>query len=114
MLQPAGASGRTWSVPTANRWSSFRSNAGLTPMGWLVPHEVYLRLGGTAAERIEAYRALFRTALDPEDIAAIRVHCQEELRARRRAVSGKHCSDGATPRACRANRTPAANRGEWT
>jgi len=63
--------------PGDYRWSSFRSNAGLAPMGWLVPHEVYLRLGGTAAERIEAYRALFRTALDPEDIAAIRLHANK-------------------------------------
>jgi putative transposase len=63
--------------PGDYRWSSFRSNAGFAPFGWLVPHDDYLRLGRATPERIEAYRALFRTALDPEDLTAIRLHANK-------------------------------------
>ena len=63
--------------PDDYRWSSFRSNAGLGPLGWLVPHDVYRSLGRSAPERVEAYRALFGAALDPDDVAAIRLHANK-------------------------------------
>ena len=63
--------------PDDYRWSSFRGNAGLAPRGWPVPRGDYLRLGRSAPERIAAYGALFRIALDPEDISAIRLHANK-------------------------------------
>lgn len=60
--------------PDDYRWSSFRANAGLAAFGWLTPQDDYLRLGGSTPERVGAYRALFREALDPEELAAIRLH----------------------------------------
>ena len=38
----------------------------------MTPHEQYLGLGRTDAARREAYRALFKTQLDPEVISQIR------------------------------------------
>ena len=49
----------------------------LVPFGWLVPHDVYRSLGRSAPERVEAYRALFGAALDPDDIAANRLHANK-------------------------------------
>jgi putative transposase len=63
--------------PDDYRWSSFRSNAGLAPPGWLVSHDVYRSLGRSALERVEEYRALFGAALDPDDLAAIRLHANK-------------------------------------
>jgi putative transposase len=59
--------------PAHYRWSSYRCHAlgQLDPL--LLPHPAYVALGSTLAERQEAYRALFRHALDEEAIADIRV-----------------------------------------
>jgi putative transposase len=63
--------------PEVFRWSSFRSNAGLAPVGWLVPQDVYMSLARSVTERADAYRALFRNALEAEDLAAIRLHANK-------------------------------------
>ncbi len=56
-------------------WSSYRCNA-LGESGsnadWLRPHQEYLRLGRTAAERQGAYRQLFRAAVSGNDLREIR------------------------------------------
>ncbi len=56
-------------------WSSHRRYAygeeGLN-QNWLIPHDEYQRLDRQEVARREAYRALFRTELDPADLTAIR------------------------------------------
>ena len=63
--------------PADYRWSSFRSNAGLESDGWLQPHPEYLRLG-VGANVHAAYRELFKTSMDTEDIRAIRLHINKD------------------------------------
>lgn len=59
--------------PAHYPWSSYRSNAlGRTNL-LLTVHPVYEALGQTAAERQQAYRALFRAQLDSEAIEDIRL-----------------------------------------
>ncbi|PJA58161.1 MAG: transposase [Rhodocyclales bacterium CG_4_9_14_3_um_filter_68_10] len=61
--------------PREHPWSSYAFNA-LGESGpntdWLVPHEEYLRLARTPAQRQSAYRQLFRAALSGQDLNAIR------------------------------------------
>jgi putative transposase len=56
-------------------WSSHRRYAygddGLN-QSWLIAHDEYLKLDRQEAARREAYRALFRSELDPGDMTAIR------------------------------------------
>lgn len=59
--------------PAAYRWSSYRANAPGEPNALLSPHPLYLALGQDKAGREEAYRALFRTALDDEPIGELRM-----------------------------------------
>ena len=58
--------------PGEYRWSSYAINCGDKAGDWLRPHAVYLALGRDSNERTEAYRALLRDALDPEDATRIR------------------------------------------
>jgi putative transposase len=58
--------------PRDYRWSSYRGHAHGATDPALTAHEVYGRLGGTAAERQKAYRALFRAALDDGFVEAVR------------------------------------------
>jgi len=62
--------------PGEYRWSSFRGNALGEADGLLAQHDVYRALGRSASERQHTYRALFRTALDPEQIHDIRATVQ--------------------------------------
>jgi putative transposase len=57
--------------PEAYRWSSYAFNAYGDP-GWLQRHERYMSLGISRDERCHAYRELFRSHLDGEDIHLIR------------------------------------------
>ena len=59
--------------PANYRWSSYRSNAFGQSKLILTPHPLYQALGTTADDRQSAYRALFRTQLDNEAIADIRL-----------------------------------------
>jgi putative transposase len=65
------------SNPADYRWSSFRSNAGLENNGWLQPHPEYLRLG-VGRNVHAAYRELFKTSIDTDDIRAIRLHINKD------------------------------------
>jgi putative transposase len=60
------------SHPADYRWSSYRANAQGEPSPLLVPHPLYTALGADAATRQHAYRELFRYALEPGLIDAIR------------------------------------------
>jgi putative transposase len=61
--------------PRDYAWSSYRRNA-LGESGsnadWLRPHEEYLRLGRTAADRQDAYQHLFQAAVCGDELSAIR------------------------------------------
>jgi putative transposase len=62
-------------APQDYPWSSYRRNAlgeGGPNADWLTPHEEYMRLGLDDLARQEAYRGLFATAVDQEDLAEIR------------------------------------------
>jgi putative transposase len=53
-------------------WSSWRAHARGADDPLVADHRLYHALGRTAAERQSAYRQLFRAALDPEAVDALR------------------------------------------
>ncbi len=59
--------------PAHYRWSSYRANGLGQADLLLTPHPVYSSLGTKAADRLAAYRGLFRPELDAEAIADIRL-----------------------------------------
>ena len=59
--------------PADYRWSSYRANGLGEADPLLTPHEVYLGLGESRAERLASYRELFRSELDAEVIGEIRM-----------------------------------------
>ena len=59
--------------PAHYRWSSYRSNGLGQADPLLTPHALYAGLGQDEAERLAAYRALFRSELDTEAISDIRM-----------------------------------------
>ena len=54
-------------------WSSYGGNAEGRPLPLLTPHEEYVALGRKEHERLAAYRALFRTELEPKEVEEIRL-----------------------------------------
>jgi REP-associated tyrosine transposase len=59
--------------PRDHRWSSYAAHAQGAPDALVRDHPLYRGLGGTAAERQKAYRALFRAALAEEFLDALRM-----------------------------------------
>lgn len=59
--------------PAHYRWSSYRRNGLGKADALITPHTLYQSLGNTDKERQSAYRALFRTELDQDAIADIRL-----------------------------------------
>lgn len=59
-------------APSDYTWSSFRANGLGQPAKFWMPHDVYLQLGATVAERTAAYRELFRGQLDSTMLNQIR------------------------------------------
>lgn len=57
--------------PGHYRWSSFVHNAGVREIGFVRFHPLYMALGENALERVQAYRALFRSHLDSETMKNI-------------------------------------------
>jgi len=53
-------------------WSSYQYNGLQKHDDLLTPHALYLQLGRTEAERRQAYRALFKTALSPGVVEEMR------------------------------------------
>lgn len=62
--------------PGAYPWSSYRANGHGAADPLVVGHEVYRSLGGDAAERRHAYRALFRAELSEPTLESIRMSTQ--------------------------------------
>ena len=58
--------------PAAYPWSSYTANTQGDRPGWLTPHAQYLALAKDADRRRAAYRALFRSRLEPELVEQIR------------------------------------------
>ena len=58
--------------PIDYRWSSYAANAAGKKVDWLTPHGEYLALSADDTKRLEAYRGLFATDLDPELLREIR------------------------------------------
>jgi putative transposase len=63
---------RTVKHPRFYRWSSYRCNAEGATSALVTPHEHYRALGRNETERRLAYRAFFKTDLDPEVLSDIR------------------------------------------
>ena len=59
--------------PAHYRWTSYRANALGGTDARLTPHPLYLALGSNEKQRQAAYRALFRSELDTEAVADIRL-----------------------------------------
>ena len=59
--------------PAHYRWSSYRANGLGQVDPLLTPHTVYSGLGTRDADRLAAYRSLFRPELDAEAVADIRL-----------------------------------------
>jgi len=59
--------------PAQYRWSSYRHNGLGQVDERIAPHPLYLGLGKEEEERLAAYRALFRSELDEEALADIRL-----------------------------------------
>jgi len=59
--------------PAHYRWSSYRANGLGQADPLITPHTVYSGLGTDTADRLEAYRALFRHELDDAAIADVRL-----------------------------------------
>jgi putative transposase len=55
------------------RWTSYRANALGQPDSRITPHDLYRSLGQGDAAQQHAYRALFRSALDADEIDDIRL-----------------------------------------
>ncbi len=58
--------------PRDYRWSSYRANGQGEQTDMLYSHPLYLELGRTESQRLEAYRELFRLELDEEETAKVR------------------------------------------
>ena len=59
--------------PAHYRWTSYRANALGVADARLTSHPAYLALGSSDKQRASAYRALFRTGIDAEALADIRL-----------------------------------------
>lgn len=65
--------------PSAYRWSSYHCNALGVESELCTPHHEYLKLGKGPEARLENYRALFKTRLDPELLQQIRTSTNRGL-----------------------------------
>jgi putative transposase len=59
------------------RWSSHRANALNESSDLIAAHHVYLALASSDADRCAAYRALFRTAPNNDEMQALRRHTRQ-------------------------------------
>ncbi len=59
--------------PALYRWSSYRGNGLGQADALLTPHDIYLAIDGDPANRQALYRFLFRSELDHEALADIRL-----------------------------------------
>jgi putative transposase len=64
--------------PEKYSWSSYHANALGQHDPLVRPHAQYLSLAPTAEQRYEAYRELFKTAIDDDRLADIRSYIQQQ------------------------------------
>lgn len=65
--------------PGKYRWSSYGLNANGKPNNMLTPHPLYLSLSNDRADREHAYRELFRSHLDKNELHCVREALNQEL-----------------------------------
>ena len=65
--------------PSAYRWSSYRTNANGEINHLIEPHPLYQALGDNSVARQHAYRELFRSHLESEEVHQIRKAVNQEL-----------------------------------
>lgn len=65
-------------APERYIWSSARTNLGLASDPCVVPHPAYIALGTDENTRTQAYGEWLRSGIADEDLAAIRIHLQQE------------------------------------
>ncbi|MBU6485356.1 MAG: transposase [Betaproteobacteria bacterium] len=63
--------------PRDYRWSSYVANASGAPSQWVDPHDEYLRLGHTEADRRAAYRSLFEGTIGADVDAEVHQRIRE-------------------------------------
>jgi putative transposase len=61
--------------PANYRWSSYAVNAN-GESSWLTEHDEYTALGNSKAGRLAAYRQMFNTPLDEQEIELFRASCR--------------------------------------
>lgn len=64
--------------PAQYRWSSYRHNGLGQADARIEPHPLYLGLGRNESDRLVAYRAMFRSELDGEALADIRLALSQD------------------------------------
>jgi putative transposase len=64
--------------PWEYRWSSYAVNAGAASSSFIRPHETFLALGETPAERGQRYRELFHSGLPDAQLREIRAYTQQQ------------------------------------
>ena len=109
--------------PRDYRWSSWRAHATGASDPLVIDHPIYEALGRSAAERQKEYRTLFRAALDPDFVEALRaatnggwalgkrgVHAQDRqgtAAARDTATEGAAAEGQGRPEAAKFTLTPS-------
>ncbi|MHB8496363.1 MAG: transposase [Casimicrobiaceae bacterium] len=99
--------------PRDYRWSSYVANASGAPSQWVDPHDEYLSLGRTEADRRAAYRSLFEGAIGADVDAEVLQRIREatvgnlalgdaRFQAQVASTSGRRASRGSPgrPRRC--------------
>ena len=75
-LNPVRA--RMTADPAAYPWSSYHANALGRHDPLISPHEIYLALGETPAQRQAAYRAIVAEAISEDELSEIRAYVQQQ------------------------------------
>lgn len=63
-------------TPAGYRWSSYHANAQGKENSLITPHPLYMILGKTRQQRTTAYKSLFKSHLDNEELDKIRASWQ--------------------------------------
>jgi putative transposase len=105
--------------PREYRWSSYRANAEGKASDLVTPHREYLRLAKDPAERRAAYRALFRSELDPDVLKEIREATNggyalggKRFLAQIEAAAGRRVTRGKAGRPAAAAAAPPGEQGD--
>lgn len=58
--------------PSEYRWSSYRHNAGIEPLDWIVPNAEFLELGASAESRAARWAAFVAEGIAPRELESLR------------------------------------------